>query len=75
MGIFEECIAPGKVVIAGAKLDSIIESLDKEDKDSLLTALRDTRISSSRISEVLIKRGHNAGRDAVRSWRKREGIE
>lgn len=74
MGIFEECLASGKTSLPGSKLDLVIESLSKSDKESLLSALREPQISAPRISEVLRKRGHNIGRDVVRSWRKREGI-
>lgn len=74
MGIFEECLEAYQGVLPGAKVDSILESLDKDDAESLRQALLHKDITSSRISDILGKRGHKVGRDAIRAWRKREGV-
>lgn len=74
MGIFEECLEAYPSAVPGAKVDSIIASLSKEDAESLRQALSNKDISSSRIADVLARRGHKIGRDAIRGWRKREGI-
>lgn len=74
MGILEECLAPITTVVPGAKIDAILKTLNKEDRQSLEAALREKSISPSRISDVLSKRGMSAGRDSINSWRKREGV-
>lgn len=74
MGIFEECLESYQGVVPGAKVDSILSALEKEDSESLRQALGNKDISPSRIADVLARRGHKVGRDAIKAWRKREGV-
>lgn len=68
MGIFEECmeeINSHRVL----RVDAILQSLDKEDRESLLAALKEPAISSRRIASVLAKRNIKASRESISKWR------
>lgn len=69
MGIFEECAAKSGKQYRGAKVDAILASLSKQDKESLLAALTEESISSEKISNVLSKRGILVGKHAINYWR------
>jgi hypothetical protein len=70
MGIFEECVEPQQSrQYKGAKIDAILASLTKQDKESLIEALMEESISPERISNVLAKRGIVAGKHAIKYWR------
>lgn len=70
MGIFEECTQPQESrQYRGAKVDSILASLSKQDKESLVEALMEESIPSERISRVLSKRGIVVGKHAINYWR------
>lgn len=70
MGIFEECAEPPRTKnYRGAKLDSILQSMDKKDRESLIAALMEESIPAERISNVLSKRGISVGRQAINFWR------
>jgi len=51
------------------KIDNLLASLKKEEKQSLIDAMNDLEISSRVISKVLNNHGHNIGRAAVDKWR------
>lgn len=70
MGIFDECVQP-KVdgQSRGGKVDAVLNSLSKEDKESLLQALREESIPALRISNVLAKRNIQLGKTAITMWR------
>lgn len=68
MGIFEECMDEAESHRM-LKVDAILKSLDKEDRESLLTALKEPSISPRRISIVLAKRNIKASRESISKWR------
>lgn len=74
MGIFEECLEARPFAVPGAKVDAVLASLNKEDAESLRQALLHKEIGTKRISEILKKRGYSVGRETIRAWRHREGI-
>jgi hypothetical protein len=64
-------------VNAGGKQSSVdlaIESMQGEDRDDLVCALRNSTISPSVISEVLQSNGYEVTRQAINRWRNREGV-
>jgi hypothetical protein len=64
-------------VNAGGKQSSVdlaIQSMQEEDRDDLVCALRNATISASVISEVLQKNDYKVTRHAIQRWRNREGI-
>jgi len=64
-------------VNAGGKKSSVdlaIQSMQGEDRDDLVCALRNSTISTFVISEVLQKNGYEVTRHAIQRWRKREGV-
>jgi hypothetical protein len=70
MGIFEECVTPQNTrQYRGAKVDSILASLSKQDRESLIEALKEESISPERISSVLSARGIIVGKHAIKYWR------
>ena len=68
MGIFEECMdeVQSRRIL---RVDSILQSLDKEDSESLLAALKEPAISSRRIVSVLAKRSIKVSRESIVKWR------
>ncbi len=69
MGIFEECVTPQNARYKGAKVDSILASLSKQDRESLIEALKEESISAEKISLVLTRRGIAVGKHAIKYWR------
>lgn len=69
MGIFEECTEPSGVNPKGSKVNSILASLEKKDRESLLAALQEVSISPEKIATVLQNRGIDVGRSAIKLWR------
>lgn len=70
MGIFEECAEPPRTPqYRGAKIDSILQSMEKKDRESLIAALMEKSIPAERISNVLAKRDISVGRQAIKLWR------
>ena len=64
-------------VNAGGKqstVDLAIQSMQGEDREDLVCALRNPTISSSVISQVLKDNGIEIHRNAIVRWRNREGI-
>lgn len=55
--------------IRTGKVDTLLASLKKEEKQSLIDALNDLQISSRVLSKVLKNHGHIIGRAAVDKWR------
>lgn len=55
-------------------VDLAIQSLQGEDRDDLVCALRNPTISASVISQVLRDNGCSVARTAIIRWRNREGI-
>lgn len=69
MGIFEECTSSQTKQYRGAKVDSILSALNKQDRESLLAALMEPSISPDRIANVLSGRGIAVGKHAIKYWR------
>lgn len=70
MGIFEECfVYKGSGTTRGGKVDSILNGMNKQDRESLLTALHETKISPNKIADVLTTRGIPVGKQAIQLWR------
>lgn len=70
MGIFEECLTHKSAgTPRGGKVDSILNGMNKQDRESLLTALHESKISASKIAEVLTTRGQPVGKQAISLWR------
>ena len=64
-------------VNAGGKQSSVdlaIQSMQGEDRDDLVCALRNATISPSVIAQVLQDNGCSVTRTAIIRWRNREGI-
>jgi hypothetical protein len=64
-------------VNAGGKqstVDLAIQSMQGEDREDLVCALRNATISPSVISQVLQDNGYVVTRNAIQRWRSREGI-
>jgi hypothetical protein len=57
-----------------SKVDLVIESMQGEDKDDLVCALRNITIAPTVISAVLKDNGVEITRHAIMRWRNREGI-
>ena len=55
-------------------VDLAIQSMQGEDKEDLVCALRNITISPSVLSEVLQSNGYQVTRHAIQRWRNREGI-
>jgi hypothetical protein len=55
-------------------VDLAIQSMQGEDREDLVCALRNPTISASVISQVLQDNGCQITRNAVVRWRNREGI-
>jgi len=55
-------------------VDLAIQSMQGEDREDLVCALRNTTISASVISQVLQDNGCEVSRNAIVRWRNREGI-
>jgi len=57
-----------------SSVDLAIQSMQGEDKDDLVCALRNPSISPSVISQVLQDNNYQVTRNAIQRWRNREGI-
>lgn len=57
-----------------SSVDLAIQSMQGEDRDDLLCALRNSTISPSVISQVLQDNGYEITRHAIIRWRNREGV-
>lgn len=57
-----------------SSVDLAIQSMQGEDKDDLVCALRNPSISPSVISQVLQDNNYQITRNAIQRWRNREGI-
>lgn len=57
------------------KVDALLRELSKDDRKSLLEALKDTDIPTRSIARVLEQSGYRCGRWAVGEWRKHNGVE
>jgi hypothetical protein len=57
-----------------SSVDLAIQSMQGEDREDLVFALRNITISPTVISEVLQINGHEVTRHAIQRWRNREGI-
>lgn len=57
-----------------SSVDLAIQSMQGEDREDLVCALRNSTISASVISQVLKENGCNISRTAILRWRNREGI-
>ncbi len=55
-------------------VDLAIQSMQGEDREDLVCALRNPSISASVISQVLQDNGCSVTRNAIVRWRNREGI-
>ena len=55
-------------------VDLAIQSMQGEDREDLVCALRNQTISASVISQVLKENGYEVSRNAINRWRNREGI-
>jgi len=55
-------------------VDLAIQSMQGEDREDLVCALRNTTISASVISQVLQDNGCEVSRNAIVRWRNREGV-
>lgn len=55
-------------------VDLAIQSMQGEDREDLVCALRNPTISPSVISQVLKENGCEITRNAILRWRNREGI-
>lgn len=55
-------------------VDLAIQSMQGEDREDFLCALRNSTISASVISQVLKQNGYAVTRNAIVRWRNREGI-
>jgi hypothetical protein len=55
-------------------VDLAIQSMQGEDRDDLVCALRNPSISASVISQVLKENDCDISRTAILRWRNREGI-
>ena len=55
-------------------VDLAIQSMQGEDREDLVCALRNSTISASVISRVLKENGCDISRTAIIRWRNREGI-
>ena len=55
-------------------VDLAIQSMQGEDKDDLVCALRNATIAPTVISQVLKDNGVEVTRNAIMRWRNREGI-
>lgn len=67
----------GTPVNSGGKKSSVdlaIQSMQGEDREDLVCALRNPTISSCVISQVLQENGCKITRNAIMRWRNREGI-
>jgi hypothetical protein len=64
-------------VNAGGKQSSVdlaIQSMQGEDREDLVCALRNPTVSPSVLSQVLKDNGVTVTRNAIQRWRNREGI-
>jgi hypothetical protein len=64
-------------VNAGGKqstVDLAIQSMQGEDREDLLCALRNETVSPSVLAQVLKDNGVAVSREAINRWRNREGI-
>ncbi len=57
-----------------SSVDLAIQSMQGEDREDLVCALRNPTISASVISQVLQDNGCEVSRNAIVRWRNREGI-
>ena len=57
-----------------SSVDLAIQSMQGEDREDLVCALRNPTISASVISQVLKENGCDISRTAIIRWRNREGI-
>ena len=57
-----------------SSVDLAIQSMQGEDREDLVCALRNATISPTVISQVLRDNGHEVTRTAIMRWRNREGI-
>jgi len=57
-----------------SKVDLAIQSMQGEDREDLVCALRNITISPTVISEVLQINGYKVTRHAIQRWRSSEGI-
>ena len=57
-----------------SSVDLAIQSMQGEDRDDLVCALRNPTISASVITQVLQDNGCSITRNAIVRWRNREGI-
>lgn len=57
-----------------SSVDLAIQSMQGEDREDLVCALRNPTISASVISQVLKENGCDISRTAILRWRNREGI-
>jgi len=76
MGKLLEQIEATPVNTGGFKssVDLAIQSMQGEDREDLVCALRNPTISASVISQVLKENGCDISRTAILRWRNREGI-
>jgi hypothetical protein len=73
MGIFEECQKDASLNRL-LKVDLLLADLNEEDRESLLSALREPSIPIRRIVKVLNKRGISVSREAISNWREHNKI-
>lgn len=57
-----------------SSVDLAIQSMQGEDREDLLCALRNPSISASVLSQVLKENDYRVSRAAIVRWRMREGI-
>lgn len=57
-----------------SSVDLAIQSMQGEDREDLLCALRNASISASVLSQVLKENDYKVSRAAIVRWRMREGI-
>lgn len=57
-----------------SSVDLAIQSMQGEDREDLLCALRNESISASVLSQVLKENDYKVSRAAIVRWRMREGI-
>ena len=54
------------------RVDTILEAMDDDDRESLLAALADPDVQTQRIAMVLTDRGWAVSWSAVKNWRRKQ---
>ena len=57
------------------KMDSLLEKLSKEDREYLLSVLKNPEIPTRLIERVLKKKNIQCGKSAILNWRRNNGVK